>query len=418
MTTDSFPLRLDTSTGVIKFIETDSDDLIVLAAKCGLYLASTYDSAYRGRWEFKSSPSEVGFVGTIEDTHYENNSPSAVIDSAGFGPLSITYHLGLVDTNNVNQKQPPSGDTIVHPLRFDRTLNGLQEIGDSGGNDEAYTHLQDTLISLMYQHDLPGVYRMAPSFTVDFDSGSTGFATTLDSVGAVQEDYLDSDEWTLALDIPQEFKGSNQNDEISERVRIYQKTGITPGSATDTLINSKRPDGGLRLLKSRAIGPIFIGVGTMAGNDETSPNLEIQEYFAGGLLNRLFKNQGTSRAGNFQFTYSSTPPAGYRNIGKYLDLRPAIVSSGGVVADFDLSGGSPTGGGQFSNTFAYRYVVTNTGYQDQRNVAYGSANTNQWRRGRAYTIFSRRTAYRTKYFSPTTSDQQKNHQTYYLHVKI
>lgn len=413
MTTDSFPLRLDTSTGVIKFIETDSDDLIVLAAKCGQYLANTYDSSYRGRWELKAGTGDAGYVGTIVDTYYENNTPSVLIfDSAGVGPLSVTYHVGLVDINNVNQKQPPSGDAIVYPLRYDRTLSGLQEIGDSGGNDEAYTHLQDTLISLMYQHDLPGVYRMAPHATVDFDSGSTGFATTLDSVGTVKEAYLDSDEWTLALNIPQEFEGSPDSaDEISERVRIYQKTGITPGSATDTLIKSKRPDGGLRFLKRRNIGAIFLGVGTMAGNDETSSNLEIQEFFAGGLLNRLFKNQGTSRAGNFQFTYSSTPPAGYRNIGKYLDLRPAIQENDVVVAD--------TTGGQYSNQFAYRFVITNTGYQNQRRPQYeNNPDVPQLRQAQAFAIYNRGVGYTTKFFSPTISDQQKNHQSYYLHVKI
>lgn len=415
MTTDSFPLRLDTSTGVIKFIETDSDDLIVLAAKCGLYLASTYDSAYRGRWEFKASPSDLGYIGTVVDTHYENNDSTAVIDSAGFGPLSVTYHLGLVDTNNVNQKQPPSGDAIAHPLRFDRTLDGLQEMGDSGGADEAYTHLQDTLISLMYQHDLPGVYRMAPHALIDYDSGATGFPTHLDSLGAVQEAYLDSDEWTLALDIPQEHIGDNNTQSIVERVRIYQKTGITPGSVTDTLINSKRPAGGLRLLKKRAIGSIFIGVGTMAGNNEASSNLEMQEYFAGGLLNRLFKNQGTSRAGDFQFTSSPTPPAGYKNIGRYLDLRPAIISNGGVVPDFPLAG---TGGGQFSSQFSFRYVITNTGYQNTRSVAYPTINATRWRQGRAFTVYNRGIAYTTKFFSPVISNQQKNHQSYYLHVKI
>lgn len=392
MTTDSFPLRLDTSSGVIKFIETDSDDLIGLAAKCGQYLADTYDSTARGRWELKAGTGDAGYVGTIVDTSYN----SSTLDSAGVGPISDTYYIGLVDTNNVNQKTPPSGDAIVYPMRYDRTLGGLQEIGDSGGSDPAYTNVQDALISLIFQHDLPGVYRMAPWKVWNDSDNALIVPTYLDSVGIVQENYLDSDVWTHVLDITEY---STDGTAAANKARIYQKTGITAGSTTDTLIKSKRPDGGLRLLKKRTISSTFLGLATMAGNDETSSNLEMQEFFGGGLLNRLFENQGTGRPGDFEIITSSSPSAGYRNIGKYLDIRSAVQRAEGEVADF-----TP---GQYSG---------------QTQQAYGARFTYQMAVGRGDRI-----TYQQYYtarqrvagqFSPSLSSNSKLQQTYYLNVKI
>ena len=43
MTTDSFPIRLDTTSGEIKFVETDSDDMIVLADLVGQWLVENFD---------------------------------------------------------------------------------------------------------------------------------------------------------------------------------------------------------------------------------------------------------------------------------------------------------------------------------------------------------------------------------------
>ncbi len=417
MTTDSFPLRLDTSTGIIKFIETDSDDLIVLAAKCGQYLADTFDSTSKGRWELKSGTGDAGYVGSIVDTYYTDQTAGIILDSASVSSLvTDTLHLGLISTNNVNQKVPPSGDAIVYPLRYDRTLAGLQEIGDSGGSDPAYATALDAIISLIFQHDLPGVYRMAPH--TEMDEGTIGTPIGLDSAEAIQLSYLDSDEWTMVLDIPQEYDASTSAKTYSERARIYQKTGITYNSATDQLIKSKRPDGGLRLLKKRSIGAIFLGVGTMAGNADTSTNMEMQEFFAGGLLNRIFSNQGQNRAGHFQITTSATPPSGYRNIGSYMDMRSAILHDG-LTESLNASG--PGSVGTFSNRFAWQSPTQLRTTQGQRRATYGvsgvpaGARTPQVQR-RAYTV--RRSVQRIKYFSPSISGSKFINETYYLHVKI
>jgi len=414
MTTDSFPLRLDTSTGVIKFIETDSDDLLVLAAKCGQYLADTFDSTAKGRWELKAGTGDDGYVGSIEDTYWPNNTDGTLVDSAGFAIQTDTYHVGLVTTQNVNQKSPPSGDALVYPLRYDRTLGGLQEIGDSGGSDPAYTTVQDTILSLIFQHDLPGVYRMAPSIT----HSGTGFEvpTELTDFASVQAQYLDSDEWSLVLNLDQEFDGPDGAKTAAERVRIYQKTGITAGSATDTLIKSKRPDGGLRLLKRRNIGAIFLGVGVMAGNDETSSNLEIQEFFAGGLLNRLMDNQGQNRPGHFQITTSATPPSGYRNLGKYIDVRKGIIDNGITGETIGHNSGISTGG-SYTGTFTRR-VTIRTQRREGTAVypqfpAGQTLRQNQRTRGTART-----TASYSSQFSGSVASTSGVINQYYLHVKI
>ena len=418
MTTDSFPLRLDTSTGVIKFIETDSDDLIVLAAKCGQYLADTFDSTSKGRWELKSGTGDAGYVGTIVDTYYTNQTAGTVLSSPTVSPLiTDTLHLGLISTNNVNQKVPPSGDAIAYPLRYDRTLAGLQEIGDSGGSDPAYAAALDAIISLIFQHDLPGVYRMAPHTEMAEDT--FGEPIGLDSAEAVQLSYLDSDEWTLVLDLPQEFDASTSAKTYSERARIYQKTGITYNSETDQLIKSKRPDGGLRLLKKRSIGAIFLGVGTMAGNADTSTNMEMQEFFAGGLLNRIFSNQGQNRPGHFQITTSATAPAGYRNIGSYMDLRNAIVHAGAIQESLNASGpGSP---GTFSSRFSWRSSQYLRATQGVQRLSYGvrgvpSGSRSPQLQRRPYNV--RRVNRRIKYYSPSISASKFINETYYLHVKI
>lgn len=418
MTTDSFPLRLDTSTGVIKFIETDSDDLIVLAAKCGQYLADTFDSTSKGRWELKSGTGDAGYVGSIVDTYYTDQTAGTLLDSSSVSQLiTDTLHLGLISTNNINQKVPPSGDVIAYPLRYDRTLAGLQEIGDSGGSDPAYAAALDAIISLIFQHDLPGVYRMAPHTEMDEDTFGTPIG--LDSAEAVQLSYLDSDEWTMVLDLPQEYDASSSTKTYSERARIYQKTGITYNSATDQLIKSKRPDGGLRLLKKRSIGAIFLGVGTMGGNADTSTNMEMQEFFAGGLLNRIFSNQGQNRPGHFQVTTSATPPAGYRNIGSYMDLRNAIVHAGADQESLNVSGpGSP---GTFSSRFSWRSADPTRARQGAQRAVYGvvgipgGSRSPQTQR-RLYYI--QRTNRRIKYFSPSISASKFINETYHLHVKI
>lgn len=408
MTTDSFPLRLDTSTGVIKFIETDSDDLLVLAAKCGQYLADTFDSTAKGRWELKAGTGDDGYVGSIEDTYWPNNT-TGTPTSAGFAIQTDTYHVGLVTTQNVNQKSPPSGDALVYPLRYDRTLGGLQEIGDSGGSDPAYTTVQDTILSLIFQHDLPGVYRMAPSIT----HSGTGFEvpTELTDFASVQAQYLDSDEWSLVLNLDQEFDGPDGAKTAAERVRIYQKTGITAGSATDTLIKSKRPDGGLRLLKRRNIGAIFLGVGVMAGNDENSSNLEIQEFFAGGLLNRLVDNQGQNRPGHFQITTSATPPSGYRNLGKYIDVRKGIIDNGTTGETIGHNGGISTGG-YYTGYFAGRIPQREVRAQF---YVYPAPNSNRRRRGQVNSRFVR---YYGRQFSGSVASTSSVINQYYLHVKI
>lgn len=415
MTTDSFPLRLDTSTGIIKFIETDSDDLIVLAAKCGQYLADTFDSTSKGRWELKSGTGDAGYVGSIVDTYYTDQTAGTLLDSASASPLiTDTLHLGLISTNNVNQKVPPSGDALAYPLRYDRTLAGLQEIGDSGGSDPAYAAALDAIISLIFQHDLPGVYRMAPH--TEMDEGTIGTPIGLDSAEAIQLSYLDSDEWTMVLDIPQEYDASTSAKTYSERARIYQKTGITYNSATDQLIKSKRPDGGLRLLKKRSIGAIFLGVGTMAGNADTSTNMEMQEFFAGGLLNRIFSNQGQNRPGHFQITTSATAPAGYRNIGSYMDLRSAILHDS-VQENPNPSG--PGSVGTFSAQFSWRSQGIVRARQSTGNLQFGGVQDGLIRYQnfrRAYR--TQRLNRRTKYFSPSISASKFINETYYLHVKI
>ena len=103
MTTDSFPLRLDTSTGVIKFIETDSDDLLVIAAKVGEYIAAKYDSSSRGRFELKTGTGDAGYIGTIVDTDWENSTNGTAVDSTGIEVIN-NHYLGLIETGNVNQK--------------------------------------------------------------------------------------------------------------------------------------------------------------------------------------------------------------------------------------------------------------------------------------------------------------------------
>jgi len=431
MTTDSFPLRLDTSSGVIKFIETDSDDLIGLAAKCGQYLADTYDSTAKGRWELKAGTGDAGYVGSIIDTRYTISSGN--LTSSGQGPLSDTYHIGLVATNNVNQKSPPSGDAIQYPMRYDRTLGGLQEIGDSGGSDPAYTAVQDALISLIFQHDLPGVYRMAPWKAWDENAdgilnadGDLIVPNYLSTFSEVQSYYLDSDVWTHVLDINELHADGTT---ASNKARIYQKTGITAGSATETLINSKRPTGGLRLLKKRTIGSTFLGLATMAGNDETSTNLEMQEFFGGGLLNRIFENQGTGRPGDFEIITSGTPSGGYRNIGQYIDTRQAIIDNGVEGADLGHNGGQPTGGsyaGQVQNN------VTLRARGQERSSAQNPVQ-NRYRSGGVRYNYVTRQTYRyqvqgqqayaarqpsTVYYSPSLGSNSKLHQRYYLNVKI
>lgn len=409
MTTDSFPLRLDTSTGVIKFIETDSDDLIVLAAKCGEYLADIHDSTSKGWWELKGGTGDDGFVGTIQDTYWNVDNTDGASTTSSYAISTDTYYLGLVTTQNVNQKSPPSGDALVYPLRYDRTLGGLQEIGDSGGSDPAYTTVQDAILSLIYQHDLPGVYRMAASYK---HTSSPSDHTVLSTFADVQAEYLDSDEWRLVLNLDQEFDNASASLDDHERVRIYQKTGITAGSATDTLIKSKRPDGGLRLLKRRNIGAIFLGVGVMAGNDETSTNLEMQEFFAGGLLNRLMDNQGQNRPGHFQITTSATPPAGYRNLGKYQDLRKAVVDNGGLTQTIGGNGGESTGG-SYTGNFTNRVSRRSQRRQGQLVNVFPNQRQNQRSRG----TFRQLVNY-TNTFTQTLSNQSYEINAYYLHVKI
>ena len=249
MTTDSFPLRLDTSTGVIKFIETDSDDLLVIAAKVGEYIAAKYDSSSRGRFELKTGTGDAGYIGTIVDTDWENSTTGTVVDSTGIEVIN-NHYLGLIETGNVNQKTDAI-EPLAYPLRWDRTLGGLQEMGDSGGSDPALSNALDTIIRLIFTHDLPGVYQMVPmtvlsgatDATITILDGGIGGLTNPAANTLRGQGFLDSDDWELQSLIPQGFRGIDDNYHENESVRIYQKVGLTDSSATWDLVRSKQRSG-------------------------------------------------------------------------------------------------------------------------------------------------------------------------------
>ncbi len=415
MTTDSFPIRLDTTSGEIKFVETDSDDMIVLADLVGQWLVENFDSTSRGRWELKSGTGDAGYVGTITDFYWPTSQTTQSFSS----PVTLssaTRHFGLIDTANVNQKTTLSGNALEFPVRFDRTLDGLQEMGDSGGSDEAYTKVQDTLISLIFANDLPGVYRMADRGV--FDNTGTGTDSlgefiefSADSLSSV---YLDSDNWEEIFQLDQIWTGNDTTaGDLGEKISIFQKKSLVEGSATHNLVNGKIPTGGLRLLRKRTIASTFLGLGVMAGFTDGTTKPELQEYFGGGLLNRLYLNQGTNRPGDMVITTSATPPAGYRNIGGGMDLRNAVSSNGSTST-------SGTGGSSVGGTFARQRQVRG---QTRRRTLQGSLVTGFPNSNRQNTITSQnRGRFNTRFIgnysiSLNTSFQVQEEQ-YYLHVKI
>lgn len=431
MTTDSFPLRLDTSSGVIKFIETDSDDLVVLAAKVGQYITEKYDSSSRGRWELKGGTGAVGYVGTVTDETWETSTDGVVLDSAGH-TVTYTRHVGLINTSNVNQKTDAI-EPLVYPLRWDRTLGGLQEMGDSGGSDPAFTHTLDTLIRLIFAHDLPGVYKMAPINAIkDASSTSPVLGTDGDFIilnaaptaitegqnyadSTVQRQYLDSDVWATIFEIEEQSVGDDKQTWNRERVKIFQKVATTPGSATHNFIYGKRPTGGLDLIKRRFLEiagqELFLGVGVMGGNTTTggSPSQEMQEFFGGSILNRLTENQGTDRPGDMQITSSVTPPAGYRNIGFYEDFRRNVLSNGVEGDGIGITPGSYTG--TYTRRFRTRVAIR----QGTALPVY-PMNARQGQitgRNRQQTVLS----YSGTYTATLTSNFSSLNK-YYLHVRI
>lgn len=415
MTTDSFPIRLDTASGEIKFVETDSDDMIVLADLVGQWLVENFDSTSRGRWELKSGTGDAGYVGTITDYYWPTSQTTQNFTS----PVTLssaTRHFGLIDTANVTQKTTLSGNALEFPMRFDRTLDGLQEMGDSGGSDEAYTRVQDTLISLIFAHDLPGVYRMADRGV--FDNTGTG----VDSIGGFVEFsadslpsvYLDSDNWEEIFQLDQIWTGDNETaGDLGEKISIFQKKSLVEGSATHNLVTGKIPTGGLRLLRKRTIANNFLGLGVMSGFSSGTTKPELQEYFGGGLLNRLYLNQGTGRPGDMVVTTSATPPAGYRNIGGGMDLRNAVTSNGSVV-----TGGS--GGGSIGGSFArQRQVRGQTRRRTyQRNDVISFPNPNRQNQILSQNRGRFNTNYSGNYAVSLNTSFQVQEEQYYLHVKI
>lgn len=427
MTTDSFPLRLDTSTGVIKFIETDSDDLIVIAAKVGEYLAAKYDSSSRGRFELKSGTGDAGYIGTIVDTDWNNSSTDAVVDSTGI-EVTDNHYLGLIETANVNQKTDAI-ETLTHPLRWDRTLAGLQEMGDSGGSDPALHNTLDTIIRLIFAHDLPGVYQMVPMTVLSAATDAT--VTIMTGIGGLTNPaadtlrgngFLDSDEWELQSLIPQGYRGSDDVYLGDEQVRIYQKVGLTDSSATWDLVKSKQRGGNSpQLVKRRFItiggNEIFLGVGAMGGNaDGGTPSREMQEFFGGALLNRLWENNQATGYGKFTITTSATPPAGYRNIGKYEDIKRSIKFGDGIDAALTYVGANATRGGVYARQSLSQSVARS---QRREGASFfgGWPQTTSYQNQRSRGSFRSQTRFSGQY-SPSVSNLGNIVTTYYLHVKI
>lgn len=428
MTTDSFPLRLDTSTGVIKFIETDSDDLLVIAAKVGEYIAAKYDSSSRGRFELKTGTGDAGYIGTIVDTDWENSTNGAAVDSTGIEVIN-NHYLGLIETGNVNQKTDAI-EPLAYPLRWDRTLGGLQEIGDSGGSDPALSNALDTIIRLIFAHDLPGVYQMVPMTVLS--SATDGTITLLDGgIGGLTnpaantlrgQGFLDSDEWELQSLIPQGFRGTDDTYHGNESVRIYQKVGLTDSSATWDLVRSKQRGGrSPQLIKRRFLEiagqELFLGVGAMGGNaDGVTPSREMQEFFGGALLNRLYENNQGTGYGKFTITTSATPPAGYRNIGKYEDLKKSIQYGDGIDAATTYLGPNSSRGGIYARQVLSQSVARSRRRQGQANFG-GWPQSTFFQNQRSQGAFRAQTRFSGQY-SPSVSGVANIITTYYLHVKI
>lgn len=431
MATDSFPLRLDTSTGVIKFVEADSDDLLVIAAKVGEYIAAKYDSSARGRFELKSGTGDAGYIGTIVDTQWNNSTTGTIIniDSAGLEVVN-NHYLGLIETANVNQKTDAI-ENLAWPLRWDRTLGGLQEMGDSGGSDPAFANTLDTIIRLIFAHDLPGVYQMVPMTFLDATNDAN--ITIMSGIGSLTNPaadtlrgngYLDSDEWELQSLIPQGYEGGDKqyNQSNGEYVRIYQKVGLTDSSATWDLVKSKQRSGkSPQLVKRRFLEiagqELFLGVGAMGGNaDGGTPSREMQEFFGGALLNRLWENNQGTGYGKFTITTSATPPAGYRNIGKYEDIKKSIQFGDGIDAPLTYVGPNASRAGVYA-----RQAVSQNALRSQRRQGVGRFGgyplTTSYENQRARGIFRSQTRFSGLY-SPSVSGVGNVITTYYLHVKI
>jgi hypothetical protein len=164
---------------------------------------------------------------------------------------------------------------------------------------------------------------------------------------------------------------------------------LVEGSATHNLVTGKIPTGGLRLLRKRTIASNFLGLSVMAGFTDGTTKPELQEYFGGGLLNRLYLNQGTGRPGDMVITTSATPPAGYRNIGGGMDLRNAVQSDGSPSTD---GGGGGSVGGTFARQRQVRGQTRRRTFQGSEVFAFPNPNrqstiTSQ-NRGRFNTNFS------------------------------
>jgi hypothetical protein len=127
-------------------------------------------------------------------------------------------------------------------------------------------------------------------------------------------------------------------------------------------------------------------------------------------------NQGQNRPGHFQLTTSATPPSGYRNIGKYIDVRKGIIDNGTTVVDIGGNGGISTGG-SYTGSFANRITIRTQRREGTAIYPQFPASRvvyqNQRTRGTARSI-----VYYTSQFSGSVATSSSIINQYYLHVKI